>query len=153
MGVVAVPFTNFSDKDYVGRWNGEDTLIPAHSMIFVSEQGIADVWAKALLDREIGNQFGKDVDVAIHPARAELLKKVFAGPVISGSSQTEVMNKMMDSAADASEAAAVVAEEVVAEEKEETTADKMAKVRAVKKSKEAEITDEITSKEPSPASV
>lgn len=47
-----VKFINFSDEDFVGKWDGKSTKFPAHSSRYLTD-GLAYHFAKHLVNREL----------------------------------------------------------------------------------------------------
>lgn len=82
----AKKFKNFTDRDFIWKFNGIPHTFPAGMEIYL-ESDKADHFAKHLVDRELNVQ---GVVTENQTARAEVLKKIF--PTVDTVSQSEALN-------------------------------------------------------------
>ncbi len=165
---ISVYFTNPTSRDFTHSYNSKPYTIKAGQTILLPGD-LAEHLAKHLINRELAGKYADiikhpkagvaNIDIRLHPERAEMLSRILSSPVASADSeidlaiktanlkkeieakQQEVIEEAEEEAEEAEEAEEIV-DEVVAEVAPKKVAKKAAK-KAVKKVAKKAVVEEV----------
>ena len=92
MAKQAIRFTNFSEEDFVGVWNGEEFLIKKGESILLQDF-LAEHFAKHLVDRELNK---KKLPTSLVQHRNPLMALCLGNVKVEAESDLKLEQKMMN---------------------------------------------------------